>query len=404
MPGLETTDDRLKKLNALLRSETDSVGGALSFRDFMDHALYHPALGYYMVPSERVGRAGDFVTAPEMTSLFGELLTLQWVELWQTMGKPDRFDVVEAGAGSGRLAVDILNTAAKFQDFSQALHYAIIEISPDFQTRQSARIGQECHPVHPVHWHHDLDALERSGGVRGVLFSNELLDAMPVHWVEMRQDGLVELGVFWGMDDEGTARWLARPLNCPESAVINHFSGRGITLEVGAQAEVSLDAQAWWSKAATLVHKGLLLAIDYGDVAAALFGIVRGSGTLVGHLNHQRVDDPLLHPGEMDLTAHVDFSGVATAGERAGLETVGYTTQAWFLMGLGILERVEMALAAMSENPVAADGLKRTLSRLIMPDGMGDRFKVLAQSRGMGRFIPAGFRLNDQRPSLFGTV
>lgn len=365
--------------------------GPLTFRDFMELALYHPAHGYYMGSAPRLGREGDFVTAPEMTSLFGELLTLQWIDLWQKMGAPESFRLVEAGAGSGRLAADILATAHRFPAFQRAVSYTILEISPDFRQQQQ-RTLEGVQRAEGVTWVGDLDELGPPESLIGVIFSNEFLDALPVHWVEQGEAGLLELGV--AAEGNGLIP-VALPPRPPLSP--DHFTRRGIQLPVGMRTEAGLARDDWWRRAASRLKQGVLLAIDYGHVARDYYHPARRHGTLVGYRQHRAVEDPLAFPGEMDLTADVDFSALGEAGREAGLELLGFTTQAWFLMALGILVRLEAAQRNAPSPPIA---LRETVMRLLMPGGMGERFKVLAMGKGVQDGPLAGFSLNDQRQRM----
>ncbi|MBF0272788.1 MAG: SAM-dependent methyltransferase [Magnetococcales bacterium] len=365
-------------------------GGVIPFHRFMALALYHPEHGYYMSGRTRVGRGGDFVTAPELTSVFGELLTLQCIEIWQYLGSPSRFQVVEMGGGSGRLALDLLNTARRFPAFFAALTLCMVETSPDFTARQQHLLQEAGFGPERVIWLIDLPEVVE----QGVILGNEFLDALPVHWVERTPDGLREIGV--GVDGDGA--WQTRLMTPIAPLEADCFERLGIDLPVGFKAEVGLQAEAWMERVGRVLRRGVVLMIDYGEAGRDHFSGRRPEGTLVGHRDGERVDDPLRHVGEMDLTAHVDFSAMARAGARGGLEGLGFTTQGWFLMGLGILERLEMASRTMT--PEAVDALRKVAMRLLLPDEMGERFKVLAMGRGCDAGVLSGFRLNDQRQRL----
>lgn len=371
-------------LQTLLQEQIAQAGGLLPFHLFMQHVLYHPEYGYYMAQRPRLGRAGDFVTAPEMTSLFGELLTLQCIEIWQRLDHPPLFQVVEAGAGSGKLAADICRTARRFPAFQAALSYTILEVSPDFQAIQQQTLAEAGILPDALRWCRTLEELE---SVEGIILSNEFLDAFPVHWLEMTPDGLREIGVAWGESGLTTQLMPVRPPMDPD-----YFAQLGVTLPVGLRTEVGLAATAWMEQAARLLKRGVILSIDYGYTQEEYYNLALPEGTLTGFYRHQQLSDPLLHPGEMDLTAHVNFTAVARAGVAMGLTTLGYTTQAWFLMGLGLLQRLEQLSHVQAADDYAR--LRQTVLRLIMPQGMGDRFKVLAQGKGMTDAPLAGFSLH----------
>lgn len=379
----------VQSLETLLRAEMAANGGCLSFRRCMELALYHPDFGYYMTGKARIGRGGDFVTAPELTSMFGELLTLQCIEVWEQLGTPARFTVVEMGGGTGRLALDILTTARRFPGFMAALSYVLVETSPDFRSRQERLLGEGGFGAEKITWRQILPERVEDG----VIFGNEFLDALPVHWVEMTPEGLQEVAV------QPSGAGFETRLIAPQSPLeADYFSQVAIELPVGMQSEVGLEAEAWMAKAGGILDRGVLLLIDYGYTVREYYAPWRMSGTLVGHRGHERVDDPLQFFGEMDLTAHVDFSAMARGGRRGGLEVLGFTTQAWFLMGLGILERLEQVAKKMTQE--AALPLREVISRLLMPHEMGERFKVLAMGRGMKAGVLSGFRLNDQQQKL----
>ena len=386
-------------IQTILHDAIAQAGGLLPFHQFMQQALYHPEYGYYMTQRARLGRTGDFVTAPEMTSLFGELLTLHCIEVWQRLGQPNRFQVVEAGAGSGKLAADICRTARRFPPFQEALTYTILEISPTFQANQRQSLAEADMPPDTLRWCNTLADLGEAG-IEGILLSNEFLDAFPVHWLEMTADGLQEMGV--ALAETGLISRLM-PVTPPLTA--DYFTRLNHELPVGMRTEVGLAATTWMAEAAQRLHRGMILSIDYGYTQQEYYSAALPQGTLSGFYQHQQITDPLQYPGEMDLTAHVNFTAIAQAGEAAGLTTLGYTTQAWFLMGLGILQRLENL--SKTQDEAAQQRLRQTVLRLIMPQGMGERFKVLAQGKGMEMGPPlAGFSLHDaqQRLSLPNSV
>ncbi len=379
-------------MKQILSELIKTSGGSIPFVEFMRQALYHPEKGYYRMVKKRLGPGGDFITAPEITSLFGELIALQMIELWQLMGSPEKFQLVEMGPGSGRLARDILATAKRFATFYDALSYELVEISEDFRTLQEESLRQ-AGVIDKARWHRNIESAAGIDGVVGAIFGNEFLDALPVHWLEQTGEGLVEVGVV--LDENGGFATTARPLS-PE-VPDDYFNSRGIELAEGTRTEVGLVGQEWMEQAAGLLRQGIILMIDYGHPQKEYYAPQRINGTLAGHMGHVRIDDPLANPGEMDLTAHVDFSAILQAGKRGGLELLGYTTQGWFLLGLGILERLEM-LSKMEG--VRMSDLKESVMRLTLPEGMGETFKVLALGRAMGECKLSGFRLNEQSKRL----
>nr|CRH07492.1 Conserved protein of unknown function [Candidatus Magnetococcus massalia] len=377
-----------------LIEQADKQGGVIPYHQFMRIALYDPEHGYYMRPAPRLGPEGDFVTAPEITSLFGELLTLQFIEVWQRLGMPESFKVVEVGAGSGKLAVDLLKTAQKFAPFAAALDYAILEKSLDFRKLQRESLAEAQIEPQRCRWIEDDDALIAEGPMRGVLYGNEILDAFPVHWMEKQQQQWREIGARW----DG-ACWQEEGLLDGQQACIDYLQ-RFEPLPDGFRTEVCLDAQRWVKRMAENISAGVMLFIDYGYTAKDYYQPGLPQGTLMAHYKHKRIMDPWLHPGEMDLTAHVDFSAMAQQGRQAGLETYGYTSQGWFLMGLGILQRLEQVMARSGDEQLIRQ-LKQSVARLVMPDAMGERFKVLAMGRGLRGAEPlAGFSQNNKLDRL----
>ncbi|MBF0454729.1 MAG: SAM-dependent methyltransferase [Magnetococcales bacterium] len=370
----------------------EKSGGKITFKQYMAEVLYHPTRGYYTRSKERLGSEGDFVTAPEITSLFGELLALQMIEIWHILGSPNRFQLIEMGPGTGRLAEDILTTAKKFPDFYQALSYSLVEISQDFQKQQAIRL-QKAGVKAKARWY---DTLQSAGSEKivGVILGNEFLDALPIHRVEQTAEGLAEISVQLSQGEPFLETTLT-PLTAEISA--DYMTSRHIVLEEGTQTEIGLEGEKWVEEAGSLLERGVLLMIDYGLPQKGYYTPERRHGTVAGHLNHVRVDNPLDHPGEMDLTAHVNFTAMRDAGIRSGMHLLGYTTQGWFLMGLGILERLER-LSSKEDESLAP--LKEAVMRLILPEGMGETFKVLALGKGMDGAPLSGFRLSEQSEKL----
>ncbi|MBF0134043.1 MAG: SAM-dependent methyltransferase [Magnetococcales bacterium] len=375
-------------------SEITQQGGAVSGERFMELALYHPIFGYYHRSSTPIGRDGDYVTAPVMTTLFGELLCLQFIEVWEMMGEPKRFTLIEAGPGTGHLAADILKTAQKFPRFDQALEYRLVETSPVLRTMQKERLAPD---TGRCAWYNTL-AQAGGAGIEGVIFGNEFLDALPVCWLEMTPAGLREVGV--QVTAAGDLETKTLPLNHRLDPL--YFERMGLNLPVGMRTEVGLQARDWMQCAGEILRRGLVLMIDYGYTAQEYYTAARHRGTLVGHRQHCLIDDPLSYPGEMDLTAHVDFTAMAQGGVAGGLEPCGYTTQGWFFMGLGLLERLE-ALARARGSVGLGTQIRQTALRLILPEEMGERFKVLSMTAGLPGCPLSGYRLRNQWEALATT-
>jgi SAM-dependent MidA family methyltransferase len=324
--------------------------GPLSFHDFMEDALYHPTLGYYTSRRETIGREGDFVTSSDLGPAFGRLLAQRFARMAETLDLPtEAFTIVELGAGRGLLAREIL----EHQRFS----YRILERSSTMRDRQ-----RESLAGFDVAW---LDALPAR--FTGCVFSNEFFDALPVRRVVRRNGRLCEIYVTDEFKEiEGDPQ---EPLDVPISE--------------GQLADINTDAPRWIQRIGASLERGYHLAIDYGYEDREFYA--RPSGTLMCYWKHQAVEDPYVRIGEQDITAHVNFSDLMRAGAGVGLETEAFTTQMSFLMELGILHEFER-LAPRRD----ADAVQRrmALKKLFLPGGMGERFKVLLQRKGMAT-VPA---------------
>jgi SAM-dependent MidA family methyltransferase len=342
----------------------------------MELALYHPELGYYARAAQRSGRAGDFVTSVDVGPLFGELLEVQLAEMADILGPASPVDLVEAAAGNGRLSADILR-AARRRDlpFYNRLRLHLVEASAAARGEQARALGAERERL--ASSSPDLPA-----SFEGVLLANELLDALPVHQVVMRRDGLREIYVH---ATGGSLRTTEGPPSSPELAA--YLSRLGVAIEPGWRGEINLRAIEWIRAAARRLSKGFIILIDYGHDARELYSVTHAGGTLTTFTRHTSAgperppDMPawLEDPGERDITAHVDFTSVRTAAEAAGLTTLGFLDQTYFLMGLG---------AATAD----AGDLKRRLAlkTLLMPGGLGSTHKVLILARGVGTPSLAG--------------
>jgi len=328
-------------------AELARSGNWISFARYMELALYEPGLGYYAAGARKFGAAGDFVTAPELTPLFGRTLARQLKEILQP-GEA----ILEFGAGSGALAASVL------QEIS--VPYFILETSPDLQQRQSQILKN-------VQW---LNRLPQH--FRGVMIANEVVDAMPVHALAWTREGVLERGV---CVNEGQLAWSDRPyLDSIDVDVALPPSGR-------YESELGLAARAWMRTLAACLERGAILVIDYGFPAREYFHPQRSTGTLACHYRHHVHHDPFYLPGLQDITTHVDFSALAQAAAENGLEALGYASQAQFLVNCGITE----LLAA--QNPEDAKRYLPAASavqKLLSPSEMGELFKVLAVGKHQG--------------------
>ena len=349
-----------QQLQTLIHTEIARNKGWISFARFMELALYAPGLGYYSAGSRKLGAAGDFVTAPELSPLFGRTLARQLAELLAG-GIPE---IIELGAGSGALAAVLLKELDALGQLPK--RYRILEVSADLRERQQARL-QSSVPQHMarVEW---LDQLPDH--LNAAVIGNEVLDALPVHRVRHDHGSLAEIGVI----TTGNAyAWSTRPAAGALAA-----AAASLQLPDDYETEISLTAPALVSDLARRLDHGALLFIDYGFPAREFFHPQRKRGTLMCHYRHHAHDDPFLWPGLQDITAHVDFSAIARAG--AGLDLLGYVNQAQFLINCGItgLLTEVPATDVARYAPLAA-----AAQQLLSPAEMGELFKVIALGRGV---------------------
>ena len=355
--------------------------GPLPFAAYAECALYHPDLGYYARADRRSGRDGDFFTSVDLGPLFGELLAAQFAEMWRRLRGgglgEGRFALVEAAAGSGRLARDVLDAAARHDPaFYEATDLHLVERSRTARGAQPDTLGPHAARI-------ASSGPDVPGDVTGVVFANELLDALPPHVLAMTDAGLREVYVDVDRAGGGFVERLG-PLS--GAAVREHVSVCGIRLEPGWRAEICPAALAWVRRAARALKRGFLALIDYGHEAEELYSATHAAGTLTTYRRHRVRNEPaggtppwLAEPGERDITAHVDLTAVRRTAEGEGLRTLGVLDQTYFLLGLGALDRV-----AADEG---VSGLRRRLAlkSLLVPGGLGSTHKVLIFGKGVGR-------------------
>jgi len=344
--------------------------GPLTFADYMRECLYHPVHGYYSKAESK--RFADYYTSVDVHPIFARLLARQFAEMWESLGHPAEFMVVEAGAGSGRFAAEVLDFCeAKPPAFYDALRYVAVERSAS--RREQATIHSKRHAAGG---HFTSSAEVPAHIAAGCFFSNELVDALPVHRVVMDGGTLKEILV--GFRDGRFAEVLAPISTC---AISEYFAAQNITLCEGQHAEAALEACDWITEIGRRLQRGYVLTVDYGHPASDLFDEHHMRGTLLAYQNHRASEDFYGSPGEQDLTAHVNFTALELWGKRAGLETAGFTSQTSFLLALG--QGNEFA-DLYDEGQTEADRAKARLQlkTLIYPEGMGERFQVLIQRKG----------------------
>ena len=376
------------ELVAAIASEIAAASGPIPFVRFMELALYHPQFGYYMRPpesgNERIGWNGDFYTSSDVHPILGQALARQARQIDALMGHPDPFTVVEMGPGKGLLAQHFLSACEN--SLGRRLHFVLIERSPAMRALQQQQLepwlGQPGH----VTWLEDLSSLAPAS-VTGVMFSNELPDAFPVHRVQMVGNELREVFV-----DVREGRFVEclKPLSNP--AIEVYLQRLGVKLPDGYRTEINLCTLSWMNQVADSLGRGVVLTIDYGHSAQDLYGPDRFKGTFLCYYSQMASEDPYVRIGQQDMTAHVDFTSLAMIGEAAGLSLTGFTNQMSFLMGLGVEEMV-------GQLEPDSPGFRAAL-HLLKPEGMGRTFKVLVQHKGIGQPVLDGLSFKP----FFGSV
>ncbi|HCI54265.1 MAG TPA: hypothetical protein DE312_13265 [Gallionella sp.] len=372
-PGPEAAQHSARLIEAI-RAEIAVQGGWISFARYMELALYAPGLGYYTAGAHKFGEAGDFITAPELSPLFGRTLARQVAQIMAESAP----HILELGAGSGKLAVDMLGELERLGCLPDS--YYILEVSADLRARQQALIGQ-ClpHLLCRVHW---LDALPER--LSGAVVANEVLDALPVHLVRWQDSALSEIGVAYG--ESGFVR--------EERAIADAQllqAAQQIKVPDNYVSEICLAARGLVTSLACRLTQGTLIFIDYGFGAREFYHPQRLNGTLMCHYRHRAHDDAFFLPGLQDITAHVNFTDIAETGIDAGLELSGYTSQAFFLINNGI---ADLMAETSPEDLRAYLPLSAQLQKLTSPAEMGELFKVIALSKNRANPL-SGFARGD---------
>lgn len=368
----------------LIRIEIERAGGWLPFSAYMRLALYAPGLGYYAGGAAKFGAAGDFVTAPEISPLFGRCIAATAAAVLAQAELAGEGCILEVGAGSGRLAVQLLSALAE-RDILPG-HYLILELSSELQDRQRALIAAEIpHLADRVEWITTLPT-----GFKGLIVGNEVLDAMPCALVHYASTGWQERGVIWR---DGLA-WEDRPIRDMQlmmQTLVLPVAGDYLT-------EIQLEAQGFLRSLADCLAAGAILLPDYGFVAREYYHPQRHMGTLMCHYRHHSHPDPFWLPGLNDITTHVDFSAIWRASRDAGLALEGFLTQGAYLINAGLMDELNRLDAADLKTYLP---IVTAAQKLINPVEMGELFKVIAFSKGIAPSEPLpGFELGDDSPKL----
>jgi SAM-dependent MidA family methyltransferase len=346
--------------------------GPITFADYMRECLYHPVHGYYSKAESK--RFADYYTSVDVHPIFARLLAWQFAEMWQSLGQPEEFTLVEAGAGVGRFATQVLDFCqVKLRYFYGALRYVAVERSAS--RREQATVAAQRHATAGKF---TTSAEVPAHIAAGCFFSNELVDALPVHRVMMDGGAMKEILVDFR---DGRFVDVAAPVST--CAITEYFAAQGITLCEGQHAEAGLEACDWITEVGRRLARGYVLTIDYGHPASDLFDDQHMRGTLLAYQNHRVSEEFYASPGEQDLTAHVNFTALESWGKRSGLEKAGFTSQTAFLLALG--QGNEFAdLYDDGQTDAERTKARLQLKTLIHPEGMGERFQVLIQRKEVG--------------------
>ncbi|MEH2139312.1 class I SAM-dependent methyltransferase [Nostoc sp.] len=367
---------------AIANHITTSPQQRITFAQFMELALYHPEYGYYSSDALKIGfKGGDFFTSPNLCADFGELLAEQFFQMWEILGKPIPFSLVEMGAGQGLLALHILKYHQQhYPEFFTALEYIIVEKSPTLRQEQQQRL-QDL----PVRWCNLEDIPPNA--IVGCFFSNELVDAFPVHQFTLETGELREIYITTDSNEKETCLSFVEVTGEPSTLKLAEYLDlvemdfSQSAYPEGYRSEINLAAGDWLSIVADRLQRGYVLTIDYGYPASRYYNPRRSQGTLQCYYQHRFHDNPYINIGQQDITAHVDFTALERWGEKCNLKNIGFIQQGLFLMALGLGERI--AALSYQKQPLSELLQRRdALHQLIDPTGLGG-FGVLVQSKGL---------------------
>lgn len=357
--------------------------GPITFETFMDMTLYCPELGYYTSPETSIGRKGDFYTSPHLHPVFGAIIGRQIEEMWDIMGRPSDFHAVEIGAGTGYLCKDILDYLKNLEIFS-AMKYVIVELNPTMTDKQRYLLGDLGEKVK---WTSSVSELKN---IKGCIFLNELLDAFPVHMVEMSNE-LKEIYV--AFDGSNFIEQLHVVMS---NKLMSYFKEFSIKIPEGYRTEINLKIKDWLKEVSEALTEGFILTIDYGYTAEEYYDSERSKGTLLCYHKHRTTENPYENIGQQDITAHVNFSSLKKWGQDIGLKTIGYCPQGTFLIASGI---DEVITELYSDSPDYSFEVSK-IKGLLLPQGMGESHKVMVQYKGKDTPKLRGFSIRNQRSSL----
>ncbi len=367
----------MELLETIKRKIDESNGGSISFYEYMNLALYEPTYGYYSRAKKKVGKDGDFYTSSSVGPVFGEVLGDIFADMLQTLTPEDPLYLVEFGGGTGTLMADILEEwKRKSPDLIEGIRLVMIEKSPYHRAIQQKKLSG-----FPVQWLDSWEGLCRSAsGICGVVYSNELLDAFPVHIAEWTGTEWAEIRITWNEEAKSLQEIRSGLVEAELEAYLEKEDFH-IPKKEGFRVEINLDAGRWVAAISEGLTRGYLVTIDYGFLRPEMYIPARSKGTLMCYRQHIASEDPLVGPGEKDITTHLNFSYLIEKGEDTNLSQLGYFSQSQFLINGGILSKLQ---SHDERDPFQGIVSKRnrTIRQLIMPGGMGETFKVLVQGKG----------------------
>jgi SAM-dependent MidA family methyltransferase len=378
---------------------TKSSQQRITFAEYMELVLYHSQFGYYASNAERIGQSGDFLTSPHLAADFGDLLAIQIEQLWKILDYPAKFTIVEIGAGQGLLAAQILAyLKQEYPHFFRIIEYLIVETAPAMIAAQQKKLN-----TLPVRWCEWSEVDDRS--IVGCFLSNELIDALPVHQVIVKDNRLQEIYITIDNDD---LTFVEIVDELSSDRLTEYWQLNGIDLlsdryTDSYRTEVNLAALDWLKMVEQKLERGYIISIDYGYSADRYYNPIRSQGTLQCYYQHYHHNDPYINIGNQDLTAHVDFTAVQNQGELLGLETIGFTKQAMFLMALGLGDRISNISHSGADIQTILTR-RQNLHQLIDPMGLG-KFGILIQSKGLTAveqsILPIGLSMSTRDKIVF---
>lgn len=352
----------------------------ITFETFMNIALYEPEMGYYASEKIKIGKEGDYYTSQHLHPVFGSMLGKQLIEMWDFMGKPDIFYSIEPGAGEGYMCYDILNYL-NGKEIYKALKYIVVEPHPFMKNKQKKLLKSFDDKIT---W---VSSLKELGNVKGCVLSNELLDAFPVHLIEM-EDELKE--VYVTLDSNNNFTEIKDAPSTDE--LIRYLEEFSVFLPYGYRTEINLRIKNWLKEVNNILSEGFILTIDYGYPAREYYSEDRNRGTLLCYSQHQFTENPYLNIGNQDITAHINFSSIKKFGEELGIKTIGFVNQGTYLVSLGIDQIISKLYQKSKDYLFEIAKIKR----LILPGTIGETHKIIIQYKGTGNPALKGFSIKNQ--------